>query len=186
MARFGLIKNTREYPIVRALEPAIQAGILVVTGNNNTAMENTLPPVEYLSVGAYHDSGHADPRFHRENPNHRTPEGEIAYFGGTSSASAQVAALCALLLARFPQADAQTIKYALIRSGDPLPGSRRPGVRVNAARAIQPLTDGSVRPPWPRIPPPVTVTDANASREESPAGPRLVSQEKAVQMNASP
>ena len=118
-ARFGLIKNTREYPIVRALEPAIRAGILVVTGNNNTAVENTLPPVEYLSVGAYHDSGHADPRFHRENPdepwgrnsdghlrpdllapryfvpNHRTPEGELAYFGGTSSASAQVAALCA-------------------------------------------------------------------------------------------
>ena len=68
-----------------------------------------------------------------------------------------------LLFARFPQADAQTIKYALIRSGDPLPGSRRPGVRVNAARAIQLLTDGSVRPPWPRIPPPVTVTDPNSS-----------------------
>ena len=192
-ARSGLIKNTREYPIVRALEPAIQAGILVVTGNNNTATENTLPPVEYLSVGAYHDSGHADPRFHRENPdepwgrnsdghlrpdllapryfvpNHRTPEGELAYFGGTSSASAQVAALCALLFARFPQADAQTIKYALIRSGDPLPGSRRPGVRVNAARAIQLLTDGSVRPPWPRIPPPVTVTDPNSSLQSQDA-----------------
>jgi serine protease AprX len=188
-ARSGLIKNTREYPIFRALEPAIQAGILVVTGNNNTATENTLPPAEYLSVGAYHDSGHADPRFHRENPdepwgrnsdghvrpdvlapkyfvpNHRTPEGELAYFGGTSSASAQVTALCALLFARFPQADAQTIKYALSRSGDPLPGSRRPGVRVNAARAIQLLTDGSVRPPWPRTPPPVTVTDPNSSLE---------------------
>jgi serine protease AprX len=197
-ARFGLIKNTREYPIARALEPAIQAGILVVTGNNNTAMENTLPPVEYLSVGAYHDSGHADPRFHRENPdepwgrnsdghlrpdllapryfvpNHRTPEGELAYFGGTSSASAQVAALCALLFARFPQADAQTIKYALIRSGDPLPGSRRPGVRVNAARAIQLLTDGSVRPPWPPIPPPVTVTDPNSSLQSKDAVERAL------------
>jgi serine protease AprX len=191
--RLGLMKNTREYPIVRALEPAIQAGILVVTGNNNTATENTLPPVEYLSVGAYHDLGHADPRFHRENPdepwgrnsdgherpdvlapkyfvpNHRTPEGELAYHGGTSSASAQVAALCALLFARFPQADAQTIKFALIRSGDPLPGSRRPGVRVNAARAIQLLTDGSVRPPWPRIPPPVTVTHPNLSLQSKDA-----------------
>ena len=197
-ARPALIKNTREYPIVRALEPAIQAGILVVTGNNNTATENTLPPVEYLSVGAYHDSGHADPRFHRENPdepwgrnsdghvrpdvlapkyfvpNHRTPEGELAHFGGTSSASAQVTALCALLFARFPQADAQTIKYSLIRSGDPLPGSRRPGVRVNAAGAIQLLTDGSVRPPWPRIPPPVTVTDPNSSLRSKDAVERAL------------
>jgi serine protease AprX len=69
-------------------------------------------------------------------PNHRTPNGGIGYFGGTSSASAQVAGLCALLFAQFPEADAQTIRYALIRSGDPLPGSKRPGVRVNAARAI--------------------------------------------------
>jgi serine protease AprX len=51
-ARSSLIKKTREYPIVRALEPAIQAGILVITGNGNTASENNLPPVEYLSVGA--------------------------------------------------------------------------------------------------------------------------------------
>jgi serine protease AprX len=196
--RAGLIKNTREYPIVRAMEPAVRAGILVVTGNNNTATENTLPPVEYLSVGAYHDSGHADPRFHRENPdepwgrnsdghlrpdllapryfvpNHRTPEGELAYHGGTSSASAQVAALCALLFARFPQADAQTIKYALIRSGDPLPGSRRPGLRVHAARAIQLLTDGSVCPPWPRILPPVTVTDPNSSLQSKDAVERAL------------
>jgi serine protease AprX len=196
--RCGLIKNTREYRIVRALEPAIRAGILVVTGNHNTATVNILPPVEYLSVGAYHDAGHADPRFHRENPdepwgrnsdgherpdvlapkyfvpNHRTPEGELAHFGGTSSASAQVAALCALLFARFPQADAQTIKYALIHSGDPLPGSRRPGVRVNAARAIQLLTDGSVRPPWPRIPPPVTVTDPNSSLRSKDAVERAL------------
>jgi serine protease AprX len=196
--RCGLIKNTREYRIVRALEPAIRAGILVVTGNHNTATVNILPPVEYLSVGAYHDAGHADPRFHRENPdepwgrnsdgherpdvlapkyfvpNHRTPEGELAHFGGTSSASAQVAALCALLFARFPQADAQTIRYALIRSGDPLPGSRRPGVRVNAARALQLLTDGSVRPPWPRIPPPVTVTDPNSSLRSTDAVERAL------------
>lgn len=191
--RAALTRNTREYPVAAALERAVRAGILVVTGNGNTATENNLPPAEYLSVGAYHDAGHADPRFHRENPdepwgrnsdgherpdilapryfvaNHRTPEGELAPLVGTSPASAQVTALCALLFARFPQADAQTIKCALIRSGDPLPGSRRPGVRVNAARAIRLLTDGSVRPPWPRIPPPVTVTDPNSSLESKDA-----------------
>jgi serine protease AprX len=193
-----LIKNTRDYLLVHSLEGATKAGILVVNGNGNTSTENNLPPAEFLSVGAYHDSGHADPRFHRENPdepwgrnsdgherpdvlapkyfvpNHRTPEGELAYFGGTSSTSAQVAALCALLFARFPQADAQTIKYTLIRSGDPLPGSRRPGVRVNAARAIRLLTDGSVRPPWPRIPPPVTVTDPNSSLQSKDAVERAL------------
>jgi serine protease AprX len=197
-AQYGLIKNTREYPIVRALERAIRAGILIVTGNGNTSTKNNLPPAEYLAVGAYHDSGQADPQFHRENldepwgrnsdghvrpdvlapknfvPNHRTPEGGIAFFGGTSSASAQVAALCALLFARFPEADAPTVKYTLIRSGDPLPGSRRPGVRVNAARAIEMLRDGSVVPPWPRIPPPIVVTDPNTSLESKDAVERAL------------
>lgn len=194
----GLIKNTGDYLLVRSLRGAVKAGILVVNGNGNTSTENCLPPVEFLTVGAYHDSGHADPRFHRENPdepwgrngdgherpdmlapkyfvpNHRTPEGEFAYFGGTSSTSAQVTALCALLFARFPRADAQTIKYTLIRSGDPLPGSRRPGVRVNAARAFQLLTDGSVRPPWPRIPPPITVADPNSSLRSKDAVERTL------------
>lgn len=185
----GLIKNTREYPVVRALGRAVEAGILVVAGNGNTSAINNLPPAEYLAVGAYHDSGSADPEFHRENPdepwgrnadghprpdllapkyhvpNHITPEGEIGFFGGTSSGSAQVAGLCAHLFARFPEADAQTVRYTLIRSGDPLPGSKRPGVRVNAARAIQALRDRSVTPPWPRIPPVVTVADPNLGLE---------------------
>jgi serine protease AprX len=189
----GLMKNTRDYPLVHSLKGAVKAGILVVNGNGNTSTENSLPPIEYLTVGAYHDSGHADPRFHHENPdepwgrnndgherpdvlapryldaNHRTPEGELAHFGGTSSASAQVTAVCALLFGRFPQADAQTIKYAMIRAGDPLPGSRRPGVRVNAARAIKLLKDGAVGPPWPQIPPPVTVTDPNSSLQSTDA-----------------
>ena len=116
-------------------ESSCKAGILVVNGNGNTSTENGLPPVDYLAVGAYHDSGRADPRFHRENPdepwgrnndgherpdvlapkyfdpNHLTPDGKLAYFGGTSSASAQVTAVCALLFAQFPRADAPTIKY---------------------------------------------------------------------------
>jgi serine protease AprX len=194
----GLIKNTREYPCIRALARAVGAGILVVAGNGNTSAWNLGPPAEYLAVGAYHDSGRADPRFHRENPdepwgrnadghlrpdllapkyfvpNHRTPQGGIGYFGGTSSASAQVAGLCALLFAQFPEADAQTIRNALIRSGDPLPGSTRPGVRVNAARAIQALEHHSVRPPWSQIPPPVAVTDPNLSLESKDAVERAL------------
>ena len=183
----ALVRNTGDYSLVRSLEVVVKAGILVVNGNGNTSTENGLPPVDYLAVGAYHDSGRADPRFHRENPdepwglnndgherpdvlapkyfdpNHRTTDGKLAYFGGTSSASGQVAAVCALLFAQFPRSDARTIKSALIRSGDPLPGSRRPGVRLNAARAIKRLTDGAAGPPWPRISPPVTVADPASS-----------------------
>lgn len=194
----GLIKSSKEYPVVRALGRAVEAGILVVAGNGNTSAWNLGPPAEYLAVGAYHDCGCADPKFHRENldepwgrnadghlrpdvlapkyyvPNHITSEGEIGFFGGTSSGSAQVAGLCALLFAQFPEADAQTIKYALIRSGDPLPGSKRPGVRVNAARAIQALRDRTVTPPWPRIPPVVTVTDPNRSLESKDAVERAL------------
>jgi serine protease AprX len=194
----GLIKNTKDYLLVRALEGAVKAGILVVTGNGNTSTINNLPPAEYLAVGSYHDAGRADPRFHKENPdepwgrngdghvrpdllapkyfvpNHRTPEGEVGYFGGTSSASAQVTALCALLFARFPDATALMVKQALIRSGDPLPGSQRPGVRVNAARAIQALKSGSVGRQWPRLPPPITVIDPSSSLESKDAVARAL------------
>jgi serine protease AprX len=159
---------------------------------------HNLPPTEYLAIGAYHDAGRADPKFHRENtdepwgrnsdghvrpdllapkyfvPNRRTPAGEIAYFGGTSSASAQVTALCALLFARFPNADAPMVKQALISTGDPLPGSLRPGVCVNAARAIRALEDGSVGPPWPQVPPPITVTDPNLSLQSKDAVERAL------------
>ena len=198
----GLIKNTAEFPCVRALGRAVRADILVVAANGNTSAWNLGPPADYLAVGAYQDHGRADPEFHEENvdepwgrnpdghlrpdllapryfvANHRTPEGEIGYFGnvggGTSSSSAQVAGLCALLFAQFPEADAQTIRYALIRSGDPLPGSKRPGVRVNAARAIQALKDRSVRPPWPQIPPTVAVSDPNLSLESKDAVERAL------------
>jgi serine protease AprX len=194
----GLIKNTAELPCVRALARAVRADILVVAGNGNTSAWSLGPPADYLAVGAYQDRGRADPMFHEENvdepwgrnpdghlrpdllapkyfvPNHRTPNGGIGYFGGTSSGSAQVAGLCALLFAQFPEADAQTIRYTLIRSGDPLPGSKRPGVRVNAARAIQALKDHSVRPPWPQIPPPVVVSDPNVSLESEDAVERAL------------
>lgn len=197
-----LIKNTREYPCVRALEKAVRAGILVVDGNGNTSAWNLGPPADHLAVGTYQDHGDADPQFHEETvdepwgrnsdghvrpdvlapryfvPNHRTAEGEIGYFGnvggGSSTTSALVTGLCALLFAQFPEADAQTIRYALIRCGDPLPGSKRPGVRVNAARAIQALKDRSVRPPWPELPPPVVVTDPNRSLESNDAVERAL------------
>ncbi len=178
-----LIENCKHYPLVRALEPAVKGGILVVNGNGNTSTMNNMPPADWLAVGAYDDSGHAAPKFHRENrdepwgrnsdghirpdvlapkylvPNYQTPEGAVGYFGGTSSASAQVAGLVALLAARFPDADAMTLKQTLIASGDPIPESRRPGVRVNAARSLRSLTERSVIPPWPVLPPPVTISD---------------------------
>ncbi|WP_406697006.1 S8 family serine peptidase [Singulisphaera sp. Ch08] len=194
----GLIKNTREYPVPRALKRASEAGILVVAANGNTTTINLLPPADYLAVGAYHDSGRADPKFHRENldepwgrnadghlrpdllapkyhvPNHVDSHGELGDFGGTSSGSAQVAGLCALLFARFPKADAPTMKHALIRYGDRLPGSKRAGVRVNAARAIQALNDQAVSPPWPLVPPVVTVTDPNVSLDSKDAVERAL------------
>lgn len=181
----GLLKSTDEYPLVRALRPAVEAGLLVVAGNGNTRTMVHLPPADYLAVGTYHDFGSAGPGARRENsdepsgrngdghvrpdvltpgyfvPNHRTAKGELAYFGKSSSGSAQVAALCAQLFARFPDSNAATIKQALILSGDSLPGSRRPGVCVNAARAIKALEDRSVgTPPFPR-PPPIKIADPN-------------------------
>ncbi len=145
----------QEYPGLSrwssALEPALKAGILVVNGQRQHehreqlppgriprrrrlprcgACRSPIPPREPRRALGRNSDGHLRPDLLAPKyfvPNHRTPEGELAYFGGTSSASAQITALCALLFARFPQADAQTIKNALIRSGDPLPGAGGPG-----------------------------------------------------------
>ncbi len=178
----GLVKNTKEYPIVRALQPAIDAGILVVTGNGNTSTLNNGPPAEYLAVGAYRDFGHAGSQFRQENPdepwgrngdghprpdvlapkysvpNHVAADGTIAEFGGTSSASAQVAGLCAVLFSRFPHADSGMVKRAIISSGQRLTGSHRPGVCVNAARAIEALQGRQIGRSHLELPVPIRVT----------------------------
>ena len=125
----GLIKNTGNTPSSAPLAGAVRAGILVVAGNGNTAAGTSARRPNTSPSGPITIPGLPIPKFHRENPdepwgrntdghlrprtswprgthvpNHQTPEGEIGYFGrGDQFGSAQVAGLCALLFARFPE-----------------------------------------------------------------------------------
>lgn len=184
------LRNTEAYQFVQALKPAVQAGLLVVEHNGNSAVTINLPPDDYLAVGAYQDYGRFDravrednpdepfgrngdghfrpdiraPRFHV--PNHLQPDGKLGHYGGTSCASAQMAGLCANLWAQFPDVDAKTLKAAVIQGGEPLPGSPNHAPIVNAAATIDLLRRGAVKP-LPPSSPPVLLTDWRKQLESS-------------------
>ncbi|MFE7064983.1 S8/S53 family peptidase [Sutcliffiella sp. NPDC057660] len=123
----GAMKLTAEDPLVQAMEPALQAGILIVAANGNTLAHNNLHPADFLVVGGYDDCGSSNPQLHRRHPavpwgmngdgNVRpdvlapfsylpVPYCEVksshrvfSFFGGSCGAAALVTGVCAHLLA---------------------------------------------------------------------------------------
>jgi len=176
------LRNTDAYQFVQALKPAVEAGLLVVEHNGNSAVTINLPPEDYLAVGAYQDYGRFERSVREDNPdepfgrngdghfrpdvraprfhvvNHLQPDGQLGHYGGTSCASAQMAGLCANLWAQFPDVDAKTLKAAIIQGGEPLPGSPNRAPIVNAAATLELLRQRKVKPGLPS-PPVVRLTD---------------------------
>ena len=64
----GFIRNTREDPYVQALMPAVEAGLLVVSANGNSATLNNYHPIDFFAVGGYDDDGSADLSKHKPHP----------------------------------------------------------------------------------------------------------------------
>ena len=168
------VVNTKHKPVVQALAPALEAGLLVVSHNGNTRTINELPPIDYLSVGGYDDQGSSDPRDHRPHPDepwgrngdgHLRPDvlaprmhlpipyceagdepKRLSYFGGTSGASTMVAGLCAYIASLFPKLDNLIIEHALIEGGHHLTGYENPAPCVHAAHTLGILKQGFAAP----------------------------------------
>ncbi|MNB99086.1 hypothetical protein D3C75_463520 [compost metagenome] len=66
----------------------------------------------------------------------------LSYFWGTSGASAIVAGMCAALLSRYPELQADTLRNVLVDCGVSFEGYDNQAPRVNAANVIKALDNG--------------------------------------------
>ncbi|AIQ53968.1 hypothetical protein R70331_22155 [Paenibacillus sp. FSL R7-0331] len=165
-----LLKNTSRNQTVQALAPALKHGILVICANGNSSSINIMPPSEFLAVGGYNDHGFAKAELHSPHPDEpygRNGDGHfrpdilaprvylpvpycetfeqpeaLSYFWGTSGASAIVAGMCAALLSRYPELQADTLRNVLVDCGVSFEGYDNQAPRVNAANVIKALDNG--------------------------------------------
>jgi serine protease AprX len=182
----GWLQNTDQEPLVRALWPALEAGLLIVEGNGNTRLENALPPVEYFAVGSYLDdpfsdiptrSPYPDEPWGRNGDGHLRPDilgpreyqaipycetravpTRLSYFGQTSGTGTAVAGICAHILSRYPELEPETLRQVLVDCGDRIDGYENPAPAVNVARALKALAEGYRPAKRPSDPPVLRVT----------------------------
>ena len=133
------------------------AGILFVAAAGNDGVDNDDFPhspaaANVPNVVAVARTNHFDNRSFSSNFGARTvhvgapgfsilstvPNGQYAFFGGTSMASPHVTGVAGLILARNPGISMARLKAALIYSGDPVPGGSEVFSlrRLNAYRAL--------------------------------------------------
>jgi serine protease AprX len=181
----GWIESTADKPRVKALKPAVEAGILVITPNGNTMFENELPPIEYLAVGGYIDNGTAEAGKHRPYPdepwgrngdgymrpdilaprlylpvpyNEQNPDTDgISYFSGTCASAALAAGVCANIWSAHTYLKAETMRQLLITTGDSIPAYENKAPRINADKALRLIYKGIFKPVSPIYPPPLRV-----------------------------
>jgi serine protease AprX len=168
----GWLGNTDDSPLVQALRPTLEAGLLMVASNGNTRLGNGLPPAEYFAVGSYLDdpllgaatrSTYPDEPWGRNGDGHLRPDilaprmyqpipycevnavsGRLSYFGQTSGTCTLVAGICAHILSLHPKLDPDTLRQALVEWGDGLEGYENPAPAVNVARTLHALADGYI------------------------------------------
>lgn len=182
----GWLANTYDSPLVQALRPTQEAGLLMVAGNGNTRLGNGLPPAEYFAVGSYLDdpllsattrAPYPDEPWGRNGDGHLRPDilaprmyqpvpyceanaasGTLSYFGQTSGTGTLVAGICAHILSLHPKLDPDTLRQALVEWGDRLEDYENPAPAVNAARTLHALEDGYKPAKRLRFPPILRVT----------------------------
>lgn len=170
----GWLENTWQKPTVRELQPAVEAGILVVASNGNTRFENELPPVDYLAVGGFNDhplaatphiSPYPDEPWGRNGDGHLRPDilapllylpvpyceagsvpQHLSYFGQTSGAATLITGICAHILSQYPALSGDTLRHALVTCGDTLPAYDNPAPTVHVGKTLQALRAGSTLP----------------------------------------
>ena len=167
-----LIQRTQYNSTVRALQPAMDRGILVVCSNGNSNIDTIMPPVDFLAVGGYNDGGMSDRTKHVAYPGElygfngdgdfrpdiRAPRTRVAipycegepnaakrsYYTGTSASSTLVAGVCLHILARFPWLSARELRNALAHFGEPLPGDPNVAPCIHVRRTVEAVTKGDI------------------------------------------
>ncbi|MCK6075400.1 S8 family serine peptidase [Paenibacillus silvae] len=163
-----LLRNSQEHSTVRALQSAVQKGVLVVCANGNTRLGNVMPPIDYFAVGGYDDCGTRDRYVHipfpdepfgRNGDGHFRPdilaprlhltlpfcesvtceEGQVSYYGGTSGAATLIAGAATYLFSKYPGLNKEHLCSTLLRHADPFVDYENNAPRVNVGRAIRSL-----------------------------------------------
>ncbi|MGO4531524.1 S8 family serine peptidase [Paenibacillus sp. 2TAF8] len=162
-----LLKKSHEYSTVQALQSAVKQGVLVVCSNGNTRLGNIMPPIDYFTVGGYHDRGtknrhmhipYPDEPFGRNGDGHFRPDilaprlhltvpfcesattvGEVSYFGGTSGSATLIAGVAAYLFSKYPQLDAVELRRILVGNADLVVDHENSAPRINVGRAVNTL-----------------------------------------------
>lgn len=182
---FGWMSPTNENPDVKAIQAALDSGLLVVTAGGNSRAHNNLHPKSYFVVGGFDDKGSSDQRGYKQHPSvsyglngdgHWRPDllapytylplpsltGEgFDYFGGTCGASTLVAGLSAYFMSTMPDLTPNDIRNVLTETADILDSF--PAPIINAEKALRALKDGYRNSNPPSLEPLVKVTDENQS-----------------------
>ncbi|KPC76886.1 hypothetical protein ADL26_04460 [Thermoactinomyces vulgaris] len=182
---FGWMSPTNQDIDVQAMQPALDAGLLVVAAGGNSKALNNLHPNSFFVVGGFNDKGVNEKSRYEQHPSASyglngdgywrpdllapytylplpslTGEG-LNYFGGTCGASTVVAGLCAYLMSIMPELTPNDIRNALTEVGDVIEDF--PAPIVNGDKAIQLLKEGYRNSKPPSTEPLVKVTDENQS-----------------------
>ncbi|MDT0124105.1 S8/S53 family peptidase [Paenibacillus sp. RRE4] len=162
-----LLKRSHEYSAVQALQSAVKQEILVVCSNGNTRLGNIMPPMDYFTVGGYHDRGtknrhmhvpYPDEPFGRNGDGHFRPDilaprlhltvpfcestttvGEVSYYGGTSGAATLIAGVAAYLFSKYSKLDEVELRSVLVRNAVLVVDHENSAPRIHVGRAIYAL-----------------------------------------------
>lgn len=187
----GWMSPTNQSPYIKAIQPALDAGLLVIAAGGNSKARNNMPPKEFFVIGGFNDKGLSNKSGYEEHPSvsygwngdgHWRPDllapytylplpglkGEgFDYFGGTCGSATLVAGLSAYFLSTMPDLSPNDIRNVLIDTADVIEGF--PAPIINAEKALRALQDGYRNSNPPSLEPLVKVTDANQSiRSEDP------------------
>jgi serine protease AprX len=182
---YGWMSPASEDPYVQALQPAIDAGLLVIAAGGNSKVHNNLHPNRFFVVSGYNDKGSNDPKNYEQHPAAAcglNAEGYwrpdilspytylplpsltgtgFDYFGGTCGSAALVAGLCASLFSAIPDITSNTLRNVLIETGCEIDGF--PAPILHAEKARNALQNGYRNNTSPSSNPLVKVTNENLS-----------------------
>ncbi|WP_044642204.1 S8 family serine peptidase [Risungbinella massiliensis] len=181
----GWMSPTHLDPYVQALQPAVDAGLLVIAAGGNSRAHNNLHPKQYFTVSGYNDKGFSELNNYEVHPavasgvnsdGHWRPDilapytylplpslerDGVDYFSATCGSASLITGLCAYLFSIFPDLTVNNIRNALMETGDVLEGF--PAPIVNARKAFKALKEGNRNDKHLSLEPTVVVTNEKES-----------------------
>ncbi|MCH5586070.1 hypothetical protein MK805_14100 [Shimazuella sp. AN120528] len=157
----GWMSPTEQDPNVQAMQPILDAGVLVIAAGGNSRVHNNLHPKKYFVIGGYNDKGLSDSKNYAIHPSvstglngdgHWRPDllapytylplpsltGQgLDFFAGTCGTSTVVTGLVAYLCSIMPKVTSNEIRNLLTETGAILEGF--PAPIINGDRAVHRL-----------------------------------------------